>query len=305
MNKDFSWNARLTGSTISNKVKKMGDPLYNTASGNGVYIDGSQVGAVDGNGHWDRHSICTEDEAVGSFYGYVFDGIIKDAADLADYQSKIKSDAESKCDTDHPLAIGDAKWKDISGPDGTPDGVIDNYDRKIIGNGFPKLNFGITVGATYKDWDFNLYMYGVFGQDILSYSAMKLSSMTQLDDQTVPNILKDAYNDAFRNGAGSLPRLTIGDYARNTRVSDLWVKNGDFLRIANLQVGYTLPRNIANMLTITKARVYLGISNLLTISGYNKYGDPEVGSGSVLYQGLDTGRYPQPRTFMGGVNITF
>jgi hypothetical protein len=278
----------------------MGDPLYNTASGNGVYIDGSQVGAVDGNGHWDRHSICMEGEAVGSFYGYVFDGIIKDEADLADYKSRIKSDAESKCDTDHPLAVGDAKWKDLDG-----DGVIDNNDRKIIGNGFPTLNYGLTVGATYKDWDFNLYMYGVFGQDILSYSAMKLSSMTQLDDQTVPNILKDAYSDAFRNGSGSLPRLTIGDYARNTRVSDLWVKNGDFLRISNLQVGYTLPKQIANMLSITKARVYLGVSNLLTISGYNKYGDPECGSGSVLYQGLDTGRYPQPRTWMGGVNITF
>ena len=300
VNKDFGFNVRLTGSTISNKVKTMGDPIYNTASGNGVYIDGSQVGAVDGNGHWDRHSICIEGEAVGSFYGYVFDGIIKDAADLADYQSRIQTDAESKCDTDHPLAIGDAKWKDLNG-----DKVIDNSDRKIIGNGFPKLNYGITFGANYKEWDFNLYMYGVFGQDILSYSAMKLSSMTQLDDQTTPNILKDAYNDAFRNGGGTLPRLSIGDYARNTRVSDLWVKNGDFLRIANLQVGYNLPMEICNKLFVQKARDYLGVSNLLTISGYNKYGDPECGSGSVLYQGLDTGRYPQPRTWMAGINVTF
>ena len=303
--KDFSFNARLTGSTISNKVKTMGDPLYNTASGNGTYIDGSQVGAVDGNGHWDRHSICMEGEAVGSFYGYVFDGIIKDQADLDAYKAAIKTDAESKCDTDHPLSIGDAKFKDFSGPEGKPDGVIDNYDRKIIGHGFPKLNYGLTLGAVYKDFDFNLYMYGVFGQDILSYSAMKLSSMTQLDDQTTPNILKDAYKDSFSSGGSALPRLTILDPNRNTRVSDLWVKNGDFLRIANLQVGYTLPRNITNMLSITKARVYVGVSNLLTISGYNKYGDPECGSGSVLYQGLDTGRYPQPRTWMAGINVTF
>ena len=300
VNKDFGWNARLTGSTIKNKVVKMGDPLYNTCSGNGVYIDGSQLGAVDGNGHWDRHSICIEGEAVGSFYGYVFDGIIKDEADLAAYKSAIKSDAESKCDTDHPLAVGDAKWKDLNG-----DGVIDNSDRKILGNGFPALNYGINIGANYKEWDFNLYMYGVLGQDILSYSAMKLSSMTQLDDQCTPNILKEAYDQAFRNGSGSLPRLSIGDYARNTRVSDLWVKNGDFLRIANIQVGYTLPKQISNMLSIQKARVYFGVSNLLTISGYNKYGDPECGIGSVLYTGLDTGRYPQPRTFMAGINVTF
>ena len=301
--KDFSFNARLTGSTISNKVKKMGDPIYNEATGGNNAnaasgFDGSQVGAVDGNGHWARHSICMEGEAVGSFYGFVTDGLIKDANDLAAY-SKIVDDY-SKANNEHPLAIGDMKFKDINN-----DGKIDDDDRQIIGNGFPALNYGLNLGATYKDWDFSIYMYGVFGQDILSYSAMKLSSMTQLDDQTTPNILKSAYEDAWRNGSGSLPRLSIGDYSRNTRVSDMWVKNGDFLRISNIQVGYTLPRAISDKLFIQKARVYVGINNLLTISGYNKYGDPEVGTGSILFQGLDTGRYPQPRTFMAGLNVTF
>ena len=305
--KDFSLNARLTGSTIKNKVKKMGDPLYNTCSGNSGTIDGSQVGAIDGNGDWNNHSICMEGEAVGSFYGYITDGIIKDEADLQAYlaklggaESKVPNDEMTKVDTDHPLAVGDMKFKDVNG-----DGRIDTEDRQILGNGFPALNYGLTVGAVYKDWDFNLYMYGVFGQDILSYSAMKMSSMRQLDDQCTPNILTEAYDQAFRNGSGSLPRLSIIDSNRNFRVSDMWVKNGDFLRISNIQVGYTLPQNFSKKLSIQKARVYLGVSNLLTISGYNKYGDPECGSGSVLYNGLDTGRYPQPRTFMGGINVTF
>ena len=307
--KDFSFNARVTGSTIKNKVVKMGDPLYNTASANNgaSAYDGSQVGAIDGNGDWDRHSICMEGEAVGSFFGYVTDGIIKDEADLEAYKVKLRNpedgslnDEMTKVDTDHPLAVGDMKFKDLN-----DDGKIDTNDRKILGNGFPALNFGINLGATYKDWDFSLYMYGVLGQDILSYSAMKMSSMRQLDDQCTPNILTEAYDQAFRNGSGSLPRLSIIDSNRNYRVSDLWVKNGDFLRISNLQVGYTLPKSIANMLSIQKARVYVGVNNLLTISGYNKYGDPECGVGSVLYTGLDTGRYPQPRTFMAGVNVTF
>ena len=301
VNKDFGFNVRLNGSTLSNKVKKMGDPIYNTCSDNGTTIDGHQVGAVDGASEfWTNHSICMEGEAVGSFFGYVSDGIIKDEADLADYQRRITSDDYSKCDDQHPLSVGDMKFKDLNG-----DGALTQDDRKIIGNGFPKLNYGITFGATYKDWDFNLYMYGVFGQDILSYSAMKLSSMVQLDDQCIPNILKDSYNAAYRNGSGTLPRLTVLDPNRNARVSDFWVKNGDFLRISNIQVGYTLPRNICDMLSIQKARVYAGVSNLFTISGYNKYGDPEIGSGSVLYTGLDTGRYPMPRTFMAGVNVTF
>ena len=298
--KDFSFNARLTGSTINNKVKKMGDPLYSEASANsgaGAY-DGSQVGAVDGNGHWARHSICMEGEAVGSFYGFLTDGLIKDEADLAEYSKLV--DDYSKANNEHPLAIGDVKFRDVN-----HDGKIDDDDRVILGNGFPTLNYGLNLGATYKDWDFSIYMYGVLGQDILSYSAMKLSSMTQLDDQTTPNILKSAYNEAFRNGSGTLPRLSIGDYSRNTRVSDLWVKNGDFLRISNIQVGYTLPKDLCNKLSVQKARVYVGVSNLLTISGYNKYGDPEVGTGSILFQGLDTGRYPMPRTFMAGLNVTF
>ncbi|MBR4921442.1 MAG: TonB-dependent receptor [Prevotella sp.] len=300
LNKDWGINARLTGSTIKNKVKSMGDPLYSTCSGNSGTIDGSQVGAIDGSGYWNNHSICIEGEAVGSFYGYIADGIIKDEADLADYQSRIKSDAESKCDAEHPLAVGDMKFKDING-----DGKIDQDDRQILGNGFPSLNYGLNIGATYKDWDFNLYMYGVFGQDILSYSAMKMSNMGQLDDQTVPNILVESYDAAFRNGSGSLPRLTILDSNRNFRVSDMWVKNGNFLRLANLQVGYNLPSNICRKISVQKARIYVGVNNLFTISPYNKYGDPECGSGSVLYQGLDTGRYPQPRTWMAGVNVTF
>ena len=306
-NRDFGFNARLTGSTISNKVKKMGDPLYNTCSDNGGSIDGSQVGAIDGNGDWNNHSICMEGEAVGSYYGYVTDGIIQDQADLAAYLAKlggsgtgIPNDEMTKVDGDHPLGVGDVKFKDVNG-----DGKIDSNDRQILGNGFPTLNYGLNLGATYKNWDFNIYMYGVFGQDILSYSAMKMSSMRQLDDQCTPNILKESYEAAFRNGKGTLPRLSIIDSNRNFRVSDLWVKNGDFLRLANIQVGYNLPRNLCNTLAIEKARVYLGVNNLFTISGYNKYGDPECGIGSVLYTGLDTGRYPQPRTWMAGVNVTF
>ena len=301
VNKDFGFNARLNGSTLKNKVKKMGDPIYNTCSDNGTTIDGHQVGAVDGASEfWTNHSICKEGEAVGSYFGYISDGIIQNEQQLADYKKRITSDDYSKVDNQHQLSIGDVMFKDLNG-----DGKLDQDDRTVIGHGFPKLNYGLTLGANYKNWDFSMYLYGVLGQDILSYSAMKLSSMVQLDDQCIPNILKDSYNDAFRNGAGSLPRLTVLDPNRNARVSDLWVKKGDFLRISNIQIGYTLPQRLSHRLAIEKARIYIGVSNLLTISGYNKYGDPEVGSGSVLYTGLDTGRYPMPRTFMAGVNVTF
>ena len=298
VNKDFGFNVALNGSTLSNKVVKMGDPIYSTCSANGAgTLDGSNVQAVgDANGFkWGNHSICMEGEAVGSFYGFVTDGIIKNEAELAEYQSNIQSD-----DYSSGVTVGDYRFKDLNN-----DHVINDLDRKVLGNGFPTLNYGLTLGATYKNWDFSMYMNGVLGQEIFSYSAMRLSTMFASDDQTTVNLLKDSYADAFRDGKGTLPRLSLLDLNANRRASDAWVKNGDYFRISNLQVGYTLPKEIAKKLSIQKARVYLGVQNLLLISGYKKYGDPEVGQGSVLYTGLDTGRYPMPRTFMGGLNITF
>ena len=107
------------------------------------------------------------------------------------------------------------------------------------------------------------------------------------------------------NPNASLARLTRLDDNKNARVSDAWIVNGDFFKISNLQIGYTLPRDLVKKVLLQNARVYFAIQNLATISGYAKYGDPEIGQGSVIYTGLDTGRYATPRTFQFGVNVTF
>ena len=296
INKDLSISATLTGSTLKNEVKKMGDPIYNTnsdSSGQGTG-DGSNTGAVgsaDGY-HWGNHSICKEGEAVGSFYGYRVEGIITDADMLA----RAKAQGQDKAQ------LGDYLFKDLNG-----DGKLNESDMDILGNGFPKLNYGITLGANYKNWDFTMQMHGVFGQDIYSYSAMRLTNMFSSDDGTSPNILSEAASNAWSpsNPGGSEARLSLLDPNYNMRASDAWVKNGDFLKISNIQIGYTLPREIAKKCMIQSARIYLAVQNVCCISGYNKYGDPECGQGSVLYTGLDTGRYPMPRTYSCGINVTF
>jgi len=296
INKDLSINATLTGSTLKNEVKKMGDPIYNTnsdSSGQGTG-DGSNTGAVgsaDGY-HWGNHSICKEGEAVGSFYGYRVEGVITDADMLA--RAKAQGQEKAK--------LGDYLFKDLNG-----DGTLNESDMDILGNGFPKLNYGITLGATYKNWDFTMQMHGVFGQDIYSYSAMRLTNMFSSDDGTAPNILSESASNAWSpsNPTGTEARLSLLDENYNMRASDAWVKNGDFLKISNIQIGYTLPREIAKKCMLQSARVYLSVQNVCCISGYNKYGDPECGQGSVLYTGLDTGRYPMPRTYSCGINVTF
>ena len=297
INKDWSINVALNGSTLKNEIKKMGVDYTSTASGsNSTYsaddIDGSNIGAVNGTGFvWDNHSICREGEAVGSYYGYKVAGIIKDQAML----DKAKAQGQA-------AEMGDFLFVDTD-----RNGTLDDGDRQILGNGLPSFNFGLNLSATYKNWDFSLYTYGVLGMDILSYSKMRMSIMNPSDDSWTPALLEESYNNMWseNNPGGSLARLTRLDNNKNSRISDAWIENGNFLKISNIQIGYNVPRPLLNTIGITAARIYVAVQNLATISPYTKYGDPEVGQGSVIYTGLDTGRYATPRTFQCGLNITF
>ena len=298
LNKDWGINVAFNGSTLTNKIKKMGVDYTSTCGGsNSTYsaedaMDGSNVGAVNGTGFvWDNHSICREGEAVGSYYGYKVAGIINSEADLA----KAKAQGQN-------AEMGDFLFVDTDG-----NGTLDDADRQILGNGLPSFNFGLNVSASYKNWDFSVYTYGVLGMDILSYSKMRMSIMNPSDDSWTPALLQDSYNDMWSstNTSASLPRLTRLDNNKNSRVSDAWIENGNFLKISNIQIGYNIPKPLLNTIGVTAARAYFAIQNLCTISPYTKYGDPEVGQGNVIYTGLDTGRYATPRTFQFGLNITF
>lgn len=306
LNKDWTINGTLTGSTLKNKIKKMGEPVYytNSDSSGGGTGDGSNTGAVGAAAgyYWGNHSISREGYAVGAFYGYRVEGVFKSQAevDAANAAAKAK-DVNSGYYQNDKTQAGDYKFKDLNG-----DGFIDQNDMDVLGDGFPDLNYGLNLGATYKNWDFSLYAYGVLGQEIFSYSAMRLSNMFTSDDPT-PNILKEAARNAWspQNTNGSMARLSLMDQNFNMRASDAWVKNGNFLKISNIQVGYTLPKSFARKLFIQNARLYLAVSNVVTFSPYNKYGDPECGQGSVLVTGLDTGRYPSPRTYSFGLSVQF
>ena len=313
LNKDWTISAQLNGSTLKNKVKKMGEPLYNTnsdSSGQGTG-DGSNTGAVGAASgyYWGNHSICKEGEAVGSYYGYRCIGIYTNESQFTETETVIGEDGKEKTILKYPHEGGDAAAKlgDYIFEDVNKDGALDEKDMVILGNGFASFNYGLNLGASYKDFDISLYMYGELGKEIFSYSAMRLSNMFASDDGTTPRILQEVAGNAWsaENPNGTYSRLSIKDTGHNMRASSNWVKNGNFLRISNLQIGYTLPREISKKALLQSARVYLSISNLACISPYNKYGDPEIGQGSVLYTGLDTGRYPMPRTYTLGLNVTF
>jgi len=303
INQDWNFSAMLTGSTLKNKVVKMGADLF--SENTNATGDGSNQGAIGAPSgtHWNGHSICREGYAVGSFWGYQVEGIYQSQAEIDAANAKaIAAGHPGGYNNGSKTVPGDFKYKDVDG-----DGFLSDKDMTILGNGFPKLNYGLTLNAAYKNWDVSVYTYGVAGVKIYSYSAMTLSNMFPSDNGTTPNVLKEVAQTAWTptNHSTTMSRLSFLDLNYNMRGSDAWVKKGDFLKISNVQIGYNLDKKLLKSIGIESTRLYASVQNLMCFSSYNKYGDPEAGQGSVLYTGLDTGRYPSARTYSFGLNIQF
>ena len=164
----------------------------------------------------------------------------------------------------------------------------------------------MNLTASYKNFDFSMNMYGVAGMDIYSYSAARLTSMYG-PDGGYQNVLAEYVKNAWtlENPNGKYPRITKGDHNKNHRASDAFIKKGDYLKISNIQVGYTFPKNLIKHAKMENARVFVSADNILTLSSYNKWGDPEVGSNRVLLTGFDGGRYPFPLSISFGASVQF
>ena len=290
---DWNLGATLTGSTLKNKVIEVGDPIYNNLDANGDLI-------TDDGDNWTNHSVTMEGHAVGSYYGYVVEGIFQNQAEVDAANALAKENGYDAYQV-NATTVGDFKYKDLNG-----DGHIDGDDQKVLGNGFPKLNYGLTLNASWKNWDAMIYMYGVAGMKINSYAAMKMTQLYKTGGG-IQNTLKEYINNAWSetNTNTMYPRMTINDNNTNMKASDAYVKKGDFLKIANIQIGYTFPKRWLQPLRMDNARIFASVENLACFSGYNKFGDPEVGNAAVLQTGFDGGRYPYLRTFTFGLSVQF
>lgn len=219
---------------------------------------------------------------IAAFYGYVTDGIFQNQAEV-----------EAHAVQNENTAPGDIRFKDLDG-----DGIITSNDRTFIGNPTPDFTYGVTLDAEYKGFDLSLFLQGVSGNEIYNGIVRYDFSYTNR-----PQMVLNRWT-----GPGTTntePRVTLSDPNRNARVSDRFVEDGSYLRIKNLQIGYQLPRDILSKLRLNKLRVYVSSQNLWTLSGYSGL-DPEIGSTQgALDLGIDRGFYPQARTFLGGIQITF
>jgi TonB-linked SusC/RagA family outer membrane protein len=286
---DWTLGATLSGASLKNEAIEVGDP---------VYFD-----EVDAGDEWNDHSVTMNGYAVGSYYGYRVEGIFQSQAEIDALNQRV-SEMTGGTITAYQLqrtAPGDFKYKDLNG-----DGFIDGEDREVLANGFPTLNGGLTLTAAYKHFDAMIYLYGVAGMKINSYASMKMGQLYKTSGG-IQNTLTEYINNAWtaENQSAKYPRLTIVDNNLNRRASDAFLQDGDFLKIANIQVGYTFPKALVKLLKMENARIFASVENIATLSGYKKYGDPEVGSSNVLSTGFDSGRYPYPTVITFGLSAQF
>jgi len=228
----------------------------------------------------------TEGFPVGHFVGYETDGIFRS-------QDEVFSHISNTGDVLQPNAKpGDIRFVDVN-----RDGLINTDDIADIGSPWPNHVIGLTLGASFKGFDFNAVLGTQLGHDIFRTYERSDVSYTNYQDFWLDRWTPE-------NPNGSLPRLVSNDPNNNQRPSDFYIEDGSFLRLRNIQLGYSLPKRISNKIKLKGLRVYASANNLLTVTNYRGF-DPEIGtSGWILDTGIDKGFYPSNKTIGGGIKIT-
>jgi len=218
------------------------------------------------------------------FYGYKTDGIFQNQAEIDAYTN---SDGELLQPNASP---GDVRFVDVNG-----DGKISEDDRTNIGNGTPDWTWGWTFNVAWKGFDFSMLWQGTIGNDVFD--------ATRRIDISKSNLPAYMLNRWTGEGTSNkYPRFVLGDSV-NWVSSDLYIYDGSYARLKNIQLGYTLPQNLTRKVFVESLRLYVAAENLLTFTKYHGY-DPEISSSGTSL-GIDYGVYPQARTFIFGVNVAF
>lgn len=259
---DFEWNTDFNISYNKNKIIK----LNNNVS---IYSG------------YQQHTVGLP---VGSFYGWVTNGIFQNWNEVNSYAYQYQG-----TDAANGTAPGDIKFLDINN-----DGVVNDYDRTYIGNPTPAWNFSMTNSFSYRNFDMQVFLQGVAGNDIYNANRVTLEGM-----YTVRNQTKKVLNRWTGEGtSNSIPRAIYSDPNKNTRTSTRFIEDGSYLRLKNLTLGYTLPESLIKKASINSLRFYMSAQNLLTLTKYSGF-DPEIQGG------VDNSNYPLTRTISFGVDLKF
>ncbi len=265
----FKWDLEVNVTSVDNEILEMkGGKLVTD-------IQGAQI-------------INTTGAPANSYYGYVFKGVFRSqeeaaAAALLNRKSKM-------------FNAGDAIYEDISGPDGAPDHIINDFDKTIIGSSIPEVFGGLVNTFTLGRWALGTTLQFVYGNELFNYVRYKNEEMTGLVNQSSKVLNRWQYDGQDTD----VPRALWNDPVGNSAFSSRWIEDGSYLRVKNIVLSYTVPRQF---LAFRNALFYVSANNLFTFSRYLGY-DPEFAySYSQVDQGIDYGQTPQNRQFIAGIKL--
>ena len=295
-------NIRNEGVEITLSHDNTVGPVHYNIGGNISFISNKLTDLNGGSPLWGDRTKTDVGMALNSFWGYEYEGVYKSDAEVLEQFYGYADNAEAN------LHAGDARYKDLNG-----NGLLDEGDKRNIGNPFPKLTYGINLSADFYGVDIQMFFQGVYGNQI--YNALRLRTEGAGTECAMSTSMRDAwigYTEQAKtsmidkglnymtmdleNLDGTIPN-PVGS-TLNSENSTRFLEDGSYLRLKNIQIGYTLPAKYTQKFRCSRLRFYATASNLFTITKYSGY-DPEVGSG------VDYGNYPQSRTFTFGLNATF
>lgn len=266
---DLGFNGSAVLTTVNNEITKVAEGVS--------FFDwgGSRIGSYNRNmvGH-----------PMSAFYGYQVIGLFKDAAEVS--SAAVQDGAEP----------GFFRYADINN-----DKVIDPKDRTFIGNPNPDFTYGLNLAFTYKNFDISTFLYGSQGNDIFNNNKWWVDFWPSFQGQKSQDLLYRSWTPT--NTTASVPKASNkSNFSTNTVSSSYYLEDGSFLRMKNLQVGYTLPASSLSKVYLKSVRVYVQAVNLFTVTKYSGL-DPEIGGGDRAF-GVDAGNYPNVKQFIIGLNLT-
>jgi TonB-dependent starch-binding outer membrane protein SusC len=294
---DFTWSANFNIGTAKNEVVDLPSTVK--------FIDRGDFGTKSPGGQINRTQI---GQSINSFYGLIEQGIYQSREEVSNHLYTIGPDGKIQTD----VKPGDIRYKDVNG-----DGQITDADKEFIGNPFPDFTYGLNLSAAYKGFDLNLFFNGVQGNKIFNSQTFDLqgqkqffNASTAVLDRAIPKTDATTGYTNVVNSSATIPRALGSD--SNLKISNRYIEDGSFARLKNITIGYTLP-NKAFDKYLTKLRIYASAQNLITLTKYSGL-DPEIGGknanrdineGRSPEIGIDRGVYPQPKTIIMGVELTF
>lgn len=227
---------------------------------------------------------------LGYFYGFKTNGIFQTQAEIDDLNALAFNEKGVPVEYVKGAKVGDLKFVDLNG-DGR---ITEEGDRTYIGDPIPDFTMGLSLGFRYKDYDFSASTYASVGNDMVRDYERQVTGANRSD------YVLSGWTES--NPSNTTPRASGGGSINNKYFSDYFVEDASYLRIQNIQIGYTANENILDFLKLDSLRAYVSINNLFTFTNYNGF-DPSASSDRPIGAGIDKGFYPVPRTFMFGLNV--